>query len=159
MKRLKNVLLLLAFLALGTSASAQFGVGAGLAYITDFGDLGIWGRANYQITEQWRGAATFTLHFAGQNVTVWQLGLDANYLFWGNDALDVYAIGGLNFVNTSVDLGGFGNASNTSFGVNLGGGAQFKIESNITPVAELKLHIGDGTFIGIFGGIQYRFGE
>ncbi len=69
-----------------------------------------------------------------------------------------FALAGLNWSRTSIDLGGtFGSVSNSDIGLNLSGGVNFNAGS-LSPFAGAKVEKQDGTGFVIFGGIGFAIG-
>lgn len=135
------------FSALADHAFAQtekgdIKIGAGLAFGTGVGfedldnDLGIRIDGSYMFTESIRGAADFVFYFpkseGGGKVTVWEINFNGNYLFINEESMNVYALAGINItgIKTKFDSNGFGSfsASNSEFGLNIGGGAEFDLD-------------------------------
>jgi hypothetical protein len=88
------------------------------------------------------------------------LGVNFDLLYPVN--LDVsanpYVGAGLGFFRSSVDLGGFGDFSDTSLLINLKGGATFGQPGSLQPFVELILSIGDGSGIIAKGGVLFSLG-
>jgi len=71
-----------------------------------------------------------------------------------------YALGGFGILRYSVSVSGGGTsvgASDSAFGINLGGGARFDVGDNWGLQPELKLFISDGSNVRISGAVYYRF--
>lgn len=151
MKLVNNLCALLVLLFVATTAQAQLSVGGGLGYGFDIEALGIQGRAVYGITDQIRGQADFTYFLEGTDgVTSWEFNVNGNYMLTSSGGFDIYALAGLNFAHVTVDLGPFGNASNTDTGLNIGAGAQMGLSDNLNFFGEAKFSLGgsDQLFLG-----------
>lgn len=143
--------------ALNTGAMAQneFSAGGGLAYGTEVEAIGIQGGATYSFTEEIRGAADIIIYFP-DNYDWWELNVNGHYNFFSEDGVSVYALAGLNYATLSVDLGQFGDASDSELGLNLGGGAEFGVEfANV--YAELKYVLGNADQLGLSAGLRFPF--
>lgn len=137
-----------------TNVMAQdFSVGGGLAYGSEVEAIGIQGGATYNFTEEIRGTADVIIFFP-DNYDWWELNVNGNYLFYSEEGINVYALAGLNYATVSVDLGQFGNASDSELGLNLGGGAEFGVDfANV--YVELKYVLGNADQLGLSGGLRF----
>jgi outer membrane protein X len=96
---------------------------------------------------------------------MWDLSLNAHYLFPVADAISIYPLAGLGVLGakSSVNVGVGGQSANASdstsdLGVNLGGGIDYKLKDNLILNAELKYKInGDWTRFIISVGLAYIF--
>lgn len=101
----------------------------------------------------------------GVNVDSSIIGVNANahYLFpMKNPKFTPYALGGLGFLRASAKASGFGvssSASDTSIGLNIGGGARWAAGENWGIRPELKFWIGDGDNTQFTIGVYYGFGK
>ncbi len=147
----------LLFLFFAQSATAQFSVGAGLAYGAELEDLGIQVKGLYQIDDTWRGAVDLIFYFDGvEDVNVTEINLNGQYLFGDIESVAPYALAGLNIfrVGTSLDGTSF---SASEVGLNVGGGVNFPISETLTGAAELKYVIGDADQLVIGAGVIFSF--
>jgi opacity protein-like surface antigen len=135
----KSALMILVLVVIGTtSAFSQWQFGGGLALGTkSSGDgdpgFGINARADYAIDEQWAISPNFALWFPsvdGYSITMWQLNADAHYIFSGDESLNFYGIGGLNYSYWKFDFDGgesFFDYDDNEIGLNLGVGANMNM--------------------------------
>lgn len=157
-------------LFLGASASAQFGLGAGLLYGSE-SELGLTLRAHYDINEQLSAYAGYsvlqseTLEIFGVEIEtlLTSIDLDGHYHF-GGEKINPYVLAGLNVLRASVSATGVDTESETSMGVNLGGGALYGISDKFNVFGEAKYALngggegeGDANQFVITGGVQYTF--
>jgi outer membrane protein X len=138
-------------------------------------NVGIGGQFQYNIIDPLRLDASLTLFFpkkygvsglAESKVTMWDLSVNAHYLFPVSDQVTVYPLAGLGIFGTKVkvdvDLGEWGaynpGTSDSEFGLNLGGGIDFKLSGNLFLNAEMKYKIQSnwGRFI-VSAGLAYKF--
>ncbi|MCB0620041.1 MAG: hypothetical protein KDC41_15295, partial [Saprospiraceae bacterium] len=84
------------------------------------------------------------------------LNVDGHYLFL-NESFLVYALAGLNLAFVSVDLGAFGDASDSELGLNLGGGIQLPITDALGLLGEVKYVIGDADQLVLTVGAIFGF--
>jgi outer membrane protein X len=175
-KKMKNLIKKAAVVAVATvvsmSASAQAGqmaVGGNLAVgIGDgYTNLGIGPKFQYGITNQVRGEASFTYFLEKDQLSMWDLSVNAHYLFPVAPQITVYPLAGLSVQGWTVDIpevsipgiGSIGgDVSDTDFGLNLGGGGEYQLTETLSISAELKYHIG-GEFnrLYISAGVAYKF--
>lgn len=104
--------------------------------------------------------AAFDYYFAEENITVWQLGLNALYEFQvDNQEFVPYAGAGIGITRYSVDVDGpFGfDASTTDTGVNGIAGARFPI-GGVDLFGQAQITIGDIDIIGLSAGALFGLG-
>ena len=84
--------------------------------------------------------------------------VNAHYLFPMLDGkLNAYPLAGLGLVTSKVEIFGF-SESESNFGLDLGGGVEYKLIDNFSLGAELKYYIvGDWNHIGLQLGVTYAF--
>lgn len=168
MKFVKKLVLVTIFGLSATGAFAQFSVAGGLSFGTEIENLGLFARGAYDITDQIRGNATLNFFFgesAGESgiaevkTSLWTINLDGHYLFL-EDNVNVYGLAGINLSNVRVKfedgtgiIGDF-TETNTEFGLNVGGGVEFPLET-IRPFAEVKYVISDFDQLVIMAGVRY----
>jgi outer membrane protein X len=156
----------------------------------EFTNIGIGAKFQYGVTSNIRGEGSFTFFPKKDGLGMWDLSVNGHYLF--NiptvPSLKVYPIAGLGIMGYSV--GGYdydedddyydyyydpslnaygyddddddGSSSSTIFGLNLGGGAEYKLTDNISANLDLKYRIGfeSGPLANRFmisAGIAYKF--
>jgi len=151
------------------SAGGNVGIATGDG-VTSFG---IGGKFQYNVTNQIRGEGLFTYYLG--DINFWDLSVNAHYLFKipSVEKLKLYPLAGLSLMNYKGgieidpdtdpiwgdDITIDDDGSNVSFGLNLGGGVQYELKSNIYLQGELKYRIGEtGTnkFM-LLCGIAYKF--
>jgi len=171
---MKNkALLVLVILIAGLSFSTQaqtMKVGGGFVYGSEIENVGINVNGQYFLNDQWAIAPGFNYffpkNFAGDLDYRWfEFNANGHYYFnVSSDAIEPYALGGLNFAFISVDyytgFSGFGvgeveSETTTEVGLNLGGGINFNIGSNLQPFGELRLVVSEADQIVIGGGVRY----
>ena len=134
---------------ISTPSFAQLTAGAGLAYGTDFKDIGVQVRGIYQLTEIWGLGADVIVWLDGiDDLTIWELNLNGQYAFLNSGSTRVYALVGLNIVSLNID-----GSSGSETGVNIGTGAQLPITDRIKGFAELRFVLGDLDQLVLSGGI------
>ncbi len=155
---MKKTTILLAFtLALLLSVSTTFAqsrVGGGLAYGTEVESLGIGINGEFSATDKINIAPSFIYYFGDDNVSWWEVNGNINYIFSESSAT-VYGITGLNLTGITVDLGPFGDASDTEVGLNIGIGSNFDTGGSIMPFAEAKYVLGNADQLSLFGGVRF----
>ncbi len=141
-------------------------LGALLAYGTEIENIGVGANAEFPIIEKLTISPSFIYYLpkdeSGIKINWFEVNANANYYFLDEENIDVYGIGGLNYTNVKVKYDGdsiFGDdlsVSDGRIGLNLGGGTNFNIGSNITPFAELKYVIIDGGQLVIAAGVKFN---
>ncbi|MBF8149129.1 outer membrane beta-barrel protein [Winogradskyella sp. F6397] len=143
-------------------------IGGMLAYGTEIENIGIGANAEFGIADKISISPSFIYYLPKEEgpvkVTWFEFNANVNYYFIQDEQFDVYGLGGLNYTNVNVKFdtnafGGFGgNASGSDgrIGLNLGGGANLKLNGNITPFAELKYVIIDGGQLVLAAGVRFN---
>lgn len=177
---MKKLFVLMSFIALGmSSVFAQKGekaVGVNLGYGTEISNLGIGAKFQYGITDAIRAEASFDYFLKKDLASMWDINVNAHYLFPIADKFKVYPLVGLTYTNwkldgSDVDLD-FGDeetgeyedevsteSSNTGkFGVNLGAGAEYAITDRLNVNFEVKYQLISDFNQAVFGiGVAYKF--
>ncbi|MDR1370104.1 MAG: porin family protein [Dysgonamonadaceae bacterium] len=170
---MRKIVFLIAALFVVLSASAQMSVseqkkeksiGFSLNYGTEIESLGIGGHFTYNLTDHLRLAPDFTYFFKNNNLNEWDLNINGHYLFPLDDSkVTVYPIFGFIITHWShgdkVNLGNYTfSASETKFGINLGGGIQYDLTGKMFFKSELKYCIvSDFDQAVVSVGLGFRF--
>ena len=144
MTRTKITLLATALIILASPILAQAGT-AGLGLMWHDGEIGAQIRKDFQLggdISQLTGQ--FGLIFDN---TIWALDLDYHWVISTESGSSrFYPLAGLDFKFTS---------DHAKFGLNLGGGLNFKLTEKLVAFAELKYVISDWDGLGIAAGIYF----
>ena len=131
---------LAAITTLGANAQAgRTSLGAHLNYGTDVENLGIGAHFRYNFTKGLRIEPSFDYYFENNGVDMYNFNVNMHYVFGVSTHWGLYPAGGLGYTSWG---GGHGHR----FGklcVNLGGGAEYKIDRNWAINGELKYQIID----------------
>lgn len=146
----------------GTALQAQVRVGPQLDFGTNNLNFGIGGRAELNLAKTLSapltGVGSFDYFFGTSGVTFWEINANIFYDFTiPKSSVVPYAGGGLSIAHASVSgcPPGF-SCSATNAGLNLGGGAKFKMQgSKITPFAEARIELRTGSAFVLTGGILF----
>jgi outer membrane protein X len=170
----KAAIVAIAVLTMSVAAQAQekgdMAAGANLVLGSgdSFTNMGIGAKFQYNVLDPLRLEGAFTYFFEKDLVSMWDLSVNAHWLFPVADKITVYPLAGLGILGTSVnvpsfDLGewgsyGGGSASDSEFGFNLGGGIDLKLTEKLILNAELKYKIGSTwDRLLVSAGAAYRF--
>lgn len=172
---LKRVaIVIIAVVTMSVSAAAQkqgdMAVGANLVLGSgnSYSNMGVGAKFQYNVIDPLRLEGSFTYFFEKDLVSMWDLSVNAHYLFPIAEQITVYPLAGLGILGSkanipSFDFGGLGSYgggshSDTEFGFNLGGGIDFKVTENVILNVELKYKIGDNwNRLLISAGVAYKF--
>lgn len=187
---MKKLFVLMSFMALGIgSVFAQKGekaVGVNLGYGTEISNLGIGAKFQYGITDAIRTEASFNYFLKKDGASMWDVNVNAHYLFPIAEKIKVYPLVGLTYANCKVDMGWYnegmtpeeikdlidagiiedasevtGETSSGSegrFGVNLGAGIQYDLSAKLALNFEIKYQLIKDFNQAVFGvGIAYKF--
>lgn len=149
----------IALAASSRPASAEGRVGGGLAYGTEIEEFGLQLNGYYDLASTLAGlrvGGEFTYFFASDPTTFWTLNANGHYVFYDADALGIYGLAGLNLSRVTVDIG-FGSASSTEIGLNLGAGAEYAVAERVSLFGELKYVVSDFDQAVIVAGARYAF--
>lgn len=159
---LASMVLFLGFTSL-SSAQTDTRFGVMLAYGTEIENVGLGINADFPVAESLTIAPSFIYYFpkdyGAGDMNWWELNGDVNYYFVENESIGFYGLAGLNYSHVSIDFDsamGSMESSDGEFGLNLGVGANFNIQSSITPFAQLKYVIIDGSQLVLSAGVRFR---
>lgn len=126
-------------------------MGGHLGFGTEIESLGIGARGDYAVTDKILIAPDFMYFFSNNNFNWFDLNFNGNYLFEiNNPDITPYALAGLN-----IAILGFPEFSNsTKIGLNLGGGADFVVNTFIV-FGELRVAISRADQLVIAGGVKF----
>ena len=163
-------------LLLGTMISqAQIKLGGKVAYGSEIESIGIGAKGVYELNDQWDLSGELVYFFGDDESrggfeverSLFTINADAHYNFDINvDQLGVYALGGLNIafweVTTSTPSipslgvpGGESEVDGSEVGLNLGGGAIYELQENISLFSELKFVVGDFDQVVFSAGVLF----
>ena len=179
LKRMKKHILvaLCALFSMGTLAqTGEKAVGLNVSYGTEIKNIGIGVKGQYNFTDVIRGEASFDYFLKKDGLSMWDVNLNAHYLFPLGDKLKVYPLAGLSFTNWKADLilewdddikdligedledEDLGTWSESKFGVNLGGGIQYDLTDKLIFSAEAKYQLISDFDQAVFSvGVAYKF--
>ena len=147
--------LLLCFYAVDSYSQVRVGGGFVWSTIGD-NDFGINFNGEYLITDKISGEVGVSIFFVEDigpiDLGFWAINLDGHYYFHG-DGSGPYATAGLQIATVTGGFDGFSN-SNTSVGLNLGGGYAWDLGNRLTPFADAK-YSSEGDQFVIRAGVRY----
>ena len=163
---MKNLFLVIGFLlaltvfAIPSYSQVTNRIGPMLSFTSgDFDEVGIGAVAEFGVADQLSVAPQFILYFPGNNVSLFEINLNANYYFLDHDVFELYGLGGLNIARASFDSPVTGESrSNTELGLNLGAGTNIEIGQSFVPFAELRFTVGDYSQLALGLGIKFNLG-
>ncbi len=163
---MKRLLLLLAAVMCFSVANAQKGEMAagvnfnfGTAYTGAYSNMGVGLKYQYSITDHLRIEPAFTYYFKKDYISMWDVMANVHWVFrMVDNKLNLYPLVGLGVLGAKASVFGY-SASTTNFGINLGGGVEYKVHEHIAIGAELKYAIVGNSYshLGIQVGATYLF--
>lgn len=162
---MKKLLLLVAAVLCFSAASAQKGQMAagvnldlGFGYPGSYSNIGIGAKFQYSFTDHIRIEPAFTYYLKKDLISMWDLMANVHYVFpMANNKLNLYPLAGLGVLGVKFGEGEY-SASTTNFGVNLGGGVEYKVSKKIAVGAEIKYQIvSNYGHLGLQIGATYLF--
>ncbi|MDR1198735.1 MAG: porin family protein [Prevotellaceae bacterium] len=175
MKVLKKAAIMLVVataFAMNVSAQEQGDMALGVNLALGSGDgvtnYGIGAKFQYSITDPIRleGAFTYFLPktygkgIVESKLNMWDISVNGQYLFSLNETLTVYPLAGLGVLGTSYksDVINSASVSSTDFGLNVGGGIDFKLTEKLVLCGQVKYMIaGDWSRPIATAGVTYKF--
>ena len=158
----KMAIVVIAVVTINVAAHAQekgdMAVGGNLVFGSgdSYSNVGIGAKFQYNVTNPIRLEGSFTYFLEKDYMSMWDLSVNGHYLIPVADQITVYPLAGLSMMGWKVDYG-LGNVSNSEFGVNLGGGCDFKLTDKLILNAELKYKIGgDWNRLLLSVGVAYK---
>ena len=155
------------FCTVGVQAQTEKGdMAAGGNLSIGFGDsytnFGLGAKFQYNVIDNLRLEPTVNYYFKKDYTSMWDLGVNAHYLFSVGDKLNFYPIVGLGVMGAKLSYDdGYGNEykdSATKFMVNLGAGAEYMLTSNVSVNFEYKYRIcSDMNRSLLTLGVAYHF--
>ena len=153
------------------TANAQYkgdmAAGANVAFATGDGysNLGIGAKFQYNVMDPLRLEANFTYFLPkkelGIKTSMWDLMVNAHWLFRVGEKVNVYPVAGLGVLGASAkaDMGELGNigASASDFAFNFGGGVDFFLSQSMFLNVEAKYMVADGGCFMPSAGIGFMF--
>ncbi|MDR1680648.1 MAG: porin family protein [Prevotellaceae bacterium] len=181
LQKMAMMLTIVAASAVTVAAQEKGDMAAGVNFAVGMGDeltnFGFGAKFQYNVIAPLRLEGVFTYFLpktegvegiAESKTSMWDLSVNAHYLFPLGEKVAVYPLAGVGILGVTssveMDLGEFGggdadmSASSSDFGVNLGGGIDFKLTEVLILNAEAKYKIGgDFNRFIISAGVAYKF--
>ncbi len=135
------------------SVGAQVAFGSGDSY----SNVGIGAKFRYNVIDNLRIEPSFTYFLEKDYLSMWDISANAHYLFPVGSRFTLYPLAGLSVMGVKADVGDH-SASDSEFGINLGGGVDFDLTHNLVLNGELKYKVGGDWSRLIIGiGVAYKF--
>ena len=172
LKRMAIVVIAVLTMSVAVNAQEKGDMAVGGSLVLGSGDsysnVGIGAKFQYNVMTPLRLEGAFTYFLKKDNVSMWDLSVNAHWLFPVTPQITVYPLAGLGILGSkvsvpSIDLGpigsfGGGSASESEVGFNLGGGIDFNLTDKLFLNAELKYKIGNTwDRLLLSAGVGYRF--
>ena len=149
---MKKLFFVICMMLMSIGAFAQQGTCTAGAHVSlllqDNKNVGIGALVGYEVIDNVRGVAEFDYYFKKDLVSSWEVDLNAEYLFRvAEGKFTIYPLVGINLFGAKVDLPGADGDS--KLGMNLGGGVEIPIVSNIAVKCEYnyKTQGNGGSFL------------
>jgi outer membrane protein X len=160
-RKVAIVTIALVSMSVAVNAQEKGGMAAGGNLILGSGDsftnYGIGAKFQYNVTNPLRLEGSFTYFLKKDYLTMWDLSVNAHWLFPVADKITVYPLAGLGILNYGSSYGGY-SASSSDIAFNLGGGIDYKLTDKLVLNAELKYKISDQwDRLLLSAGLAYKF--
>ena len=159
----KRLLILIGFCLFSAFATqAQTRVGAFLAYGTEVENLGVGVNGEFYFNDKITLVPSFTFYMTddspGVNTSLWEANINGQFFFASEQTALIYGLAGLNYTHSKVEILDETDR-NGELGINIGVGADFDINSDIVPFAQLKYVISDFDQLVLSGGVRFTLGR
>jgi len=171
---LKSMIIAIAAVTMSVAVNAQekgdMAVGGNLVFGSgdSYSNMGVGAKFQYNVTKPIRLEGSFTYFFEKDLASMWDLSVNAHYLFPVANQINVYPLAGVGILGTKVNIPtidlddwgiyGGGSASTSEVCFNVGGGIDFKITDKLILNAEVKYKIAsDWNRLLLSAGIAYLF--
>lgn len=186
---MKKLFLILCVALVSVGAFAQKGeqkVGLNLNYGTEISNVGLGAKYQYGITDAIRLEGSFDYFFKKDGASLWDINVNAHYLFPFANKFAAYPLVGLTYANCKISTDGSSDAFSSSeiqdmidagiiesasdligesssmsegrFGANLGAGIQYDVNDTWVINFEVKYQLISDFNQAVFGiGVAYKF--
>lgn len=163
LKRAAMIVIAAVTMSMAVQAQQKGDMAAGGNLVIGLGDnltnVGIGAKFQYNVTDPIRLEGSISYFLEKNYVSFWDLSVNGHYLFPLTEQITVYPLVGVGLLGYKANFGfGFGSSSKSEFGVNLGGGIDYKLTDKLILNAETKYKIGnewDRELISV--GVAYKF--
>ncbi|EGJ70668.1 hypothetical protein Bcop_0450 [Bacteroides coprosuis DSM 18011] len=141
---MKKLMVLVCVLMLGIGTSfAQKGaksLGVNVGYGTEIENVGIGAKFQYNILDDIRLEPSLNFYMKKDGLSMWDLNLNAHYLFHLTSKFNVYPLAGITYTSWKQDLKieGVGSETSNKFGANVGLGAEYFLSNNFVVNLDIK---------------------
>ncbi len=161
---MKKLLVIALMAVIGFSVNAQSqkgdmaaGVNLSLGTGSGFTNFGIGAEFQWNITDAIRLEPSVNYFLESDFVSMWDINVDAQYVFDVANKLEVYPFVGLTVLGAKADVWGY-SASSTNFGANIGAGTQYWFTDKIAASLEVKYQlVSDFDRVVLSLGAAYKF--
>ena len=136
-----------------------------MGYGSDVSQVGLGGIGEFYINEKWSVSPSMLFYLSESSSTLkynWmEFNANANYYFLSEGIANLYGLGGINYMHSSVKQksGNEVRYSNGDVGINIGVGANFDVGKNFEPFAEMKFVFGDADQLALFFGLKFSLNK
>lgn len=135
------------------AVGVQFALGTG----DSFTNMGLGAKFQWNVINRLRIEPSFNYFFKKDLVSMWDINANVHYQFPVGAKINLYPLAGLSVLGTKASVLGF-SASDTEFGVNVGGGVDFKLSEKLILNVEPKYKIsGAWSRFIVSAGVAYKF--
>ena len=162
----KNAAIVAIAVMMSVSANAQQGEKAAGGHLMfgsgdDYSNIGFGAKFRYGVTDPIRLEGSFTFFLKKEYVSMWDLSANGHWLFQPNDQIVVYPLAGFSIMGIKFDWGDGDSSTDNGFGLNFGGGMDFKLNDKTALNFELRYRVATGDLdldrLGISFGVVFNF--
>lgn len=157
---MKKRILMMAMVAMSTvfafgQSKGDVAIGGNLLYgaKSNYTNFGIGAKMQWSVTDNIRIEPGANYFFKKDYVSMYDVNINAHYLFPVADRFKLYPLAGIVFVGVKLD----GFDTDTNMGFNLGGGAEYALTERLSMNFEAKYQLVDNWNRPVFSiGLAYR---
>lgn len=132
--------------------------GFGFGYGTEIESLGIGVKYQYNITNELRLEPSFDYYFKNDGLSMFDFNANVHYLCPVSRSVKLYPLAGLTYTNWRWDAYDGYNLTKGKFGINLGAGVEFALDTNWTMNFEMRYQLISDFDQGVLNfGVAYSF--
>ncbi len=156
---MKKITLLTALAFVSLLANAQLALQSGhlrLGYATEREHATVGAQARFEVADQIRFSPEALIMLPQNHTIGFDLNANAEYVFPLENGLSAYPLAGLNMANGRFSYQGYSD-SYTNFGLNIGGGIDYKLNDTNYLNAEVRYTLNSSDYASFLIGYGFKF--
>ncbi len=154
-KFLLSLMCVVSAFCIARADSGDIAIGVQMGHGSKHNQIGLGAKVQVGFTDELRLEPSFNYFFRQDHVATWDVDLNLHYMFDVADSFSIYPLAGIFVSNWDYE---HINDSDTRFGANLGGGAEYAITDVVSLTGELKYMLtGDYRQLVTSLGVTFKF--